>query len=176
MPVPLYPTCLDVCGCMVALGTREGPVLLFDVGPRPSGGAAPASSKERLKPRAVAATAGTTAAAAASASPSSKLGGSTSRDDSNRESRRGGSRPHTATAAGTAASMGTSTSGGTGRDGGNTTCCASVTRVYGSLADGTGPISSVILDRAKVIAAGRGSRRSGGGYVVRCGEEGHTAV
>ncbi|CAN0100169.1 unnamed protein product [Scytosiphon promiscuus] len=42
-----------------------------------------------------------------------------------------------------------------------------VYRVYGSLADGTGPVSSVLLDRAKVIAAGRGSRRSGGGYVIR---------
>ncbi|CAM9112831.1 unnamed protein product, partial [Sphacelaria rigidula] len=30
MPVPLFPTCIDTCGCMVALGTREGPVLLFD--------------------------------------------------------------------------------------------------------------------------------------------------
>ncbi|CBJ30529.1 hypothetical protein Esi_0199_0006 [Ectocarpus siliculosus] len=44
---------------------------------------------------------------------------------------------------------------------------ASVTRVYGSLADGTGPTTAVLLDRAKVIAAGRGSRRSGGGFVIR---------
>lgn len=43
-----------------------------------------------------------------------------------------------------------------------------VYRVCGSLSDGTGPISAVLLDRAKLIAAGRGSRRSGGGHVIRC--------
>lgn len=34
MPVPLFPTCLDACGCMVAVGTRAGPVIIFDVGPQ----------------------------------------------------------------------------------------------------------------------------------------------
>eukprot|EP00752_Nemacystus_decipiens_P007104 g6366.t1 len=169
MPVPLHPTCLDVRGCMVALGTREGPVLLFDVGPRPSG-AAPPSSKEGLRLPDVAG-AGTTAAAAASASAtSSEFGGSTSRDHSRRDIRRGGGSTHAASAAGAAAnSVGTSTTGrgGKGEDRGSAGSSASVTRVYGSLADGTGPVSSVILDRAKVIAAGRGSRISGGGYVIR---------
>lgn len=170
MPVPLYPTCLDVCGCMVALGTREGPVLLFDVGPRSSGATSP-SSKAGLKPDAV----------AAAASASSNFDGSTSRDDnSSRGIWHGGSPTHVASAAGEAASTcsrasdSTSTrSRGPDGDGGSTPSSSAVTRVYGSLADGTGPISSVILDRAKVIAAGRGSRRSGGGYVVRCGMYGH---
>lgn len=43
----------------------------------------------------------------------------------------------------------------------------SVSRVYGSLVEGAGPISAVLLDRTKIIAAGHGSRRSGGGYVIR---------
>ena len=164
MPVPLYPTCLDVCGCMVALGTREGPVLLFDVGPRPSDDAPARSSREGLKLRVV----------AAAASTPSKFGGSTCRDDSSRDTCGGGSRDLPASPAGATAGIGAATSGsGVSEDGGNKTSSVSVTRVYGSLTDGTGPISSVILDRAKVIAAGRGSRRSGGGYVIRCGEEGH---
>lgn len=105
MPVPLSPTCLDARGCMVALGTREGPVILFDVSLRPP----PIS-------RALGALSGRT---------------------------NGG--------------------GGDGSGSGGT----AVTRVYGSLAGGEGPVSAVLLDRAKVIAAGRGSRRSGGGFVVR---------
>ncbi|CAM9998905.1 unnamed protein product, partial [Hapterophycus canaliculatus] len=124
MPVaPMYPTCLHACGCMVAVGTREGPVLLFDVGPQLPCEAAAAGIRS------------------ASTVSSASIGG-------------GG---------------GGSSSGGKGGD----SCegAASVTRVYrvyGSLADGTGPASSVLLDRAKVIAAGCGSRRSGGGYVIRC--------
>lgn len=167
MPVPLYPTCLDVCGHMVAVGTRKGPVLLFDVGPR-SSAADPSSPQEGLMPRAVA-----TAATATTPASSSKFGGSTSGDNSNRNIRHGGGLAHAASTAGAAASIGTGSScAGGGADGESTTSCGSVTRVYGSLADGTGPISSVILDRAKVIAAGRGSRRNGGGFVIRYGEEG----
>lgn len=105
MPVPLSPTCLDARGYMVALGTREGPVILFDVSLRPP--------------------------------PISRASGALS------GSANGG--------------------GGDGSGSGG----ASVTRVYGSLAGGEGPVSAVLLDRAKVIAAGRGSRRSGGGFVVR---------
>lgn len=168
MPVPLYPTCLDVCGCMVALGTREGPVLLFDVGPRPSGATLP-SLKGGLKPRAVATAVPATIAGAAAGAASSKFGG---RDGSTRGTRHGGNPTDVANAAEAAAGASTSaSSGGAGRDSGSSASSSYVTRVYGSLADGTGPISSVILDRAKVVAAGRGSRRSGGGYVVRCGRE-----
>lgn len=118
MPVPLHPACLDVCGCMVALGTREGPVILFDVGPRDARRTGPPPMQIGKRPR----------------------------------------RETISSASGHGDSSGDG-SGGSTR--------TSVTRVYGSLADGTGPISSVILDRAKLIAAGRGSRRNGGGYVIR---------
>lgn len=184
MPVPLYPTCLDVCGCMVALGTREGPVLLFDVGRRHAGAAAPPSSEGRLKPsadvaaapagRVPVATATAATAAAAAAAGSSKLVGSTGGSGSGRDTRHGGSPADLANATEGAVSTSTSTNtGGADGNSGNANSSSSVTRVYGSLRDGTGPISAVVLDRAKVIAAGRGSRKSGGGYVVRCGRRGH---
>lgn len=139
-PVPLYPTCLDACGNMVALGTREGPVLLFDT--TSSGGGGGSSGRCRggtppaLETTAAAERSAMTPRAAAAArvpgkvaTPTTALDGSSNRSEST----------------------------------------ASVTRVYGSLADGTGPTTAVLLDRAKVIAAGRGSRRSGGGFVIRCG-------
>ncbi|CAM9138553.1 unnamed protein product [Ectocarpus sp. 4 AP-2014] len=146
-PVPLYPTCLDACGNMVALGTREGPVLLFDTtygsgggggGGGSGGGGSSGNCRDGAPPaletNAVAGrstmTPGVAAAARVpgkAATPTIALAGSSNRSEST----------------------------------------ASVTRVYGSLADETGPITAVLLDRAKVIAAGRGSRRSGGGFVVR---------
>lgn len=97
MPVPLFPTCIDTCGCMVALGTREGPVLLFDLSPR----------------------------------------------DQEQEQERHHQKQQ--------ASNG-----------------SKVVRVYGSLSAGEGPVASVLLDRAKVVVAGRLSRRREGGHFIRC--------
>lgn len=144
MPVPLYPTCLDIYGCMVALGTREGPVLLFDVGP-------PDDARSFAPPPPLLGGRRPHLETVASSSGHGGSGGNRSGGVSNDSS--GGSRSN---------SGGSSSSISSGR--GTST---SVTRVYGSLADGTGPVSSVILDRAKLIAAGRGSRRSGGGHVIR---------
>ncbi|CAN0501984.1 unnamed protein product, partial [Ectocarpus sp. 12 AP-2014] len=151
-PVPLYPTCLDACGNMVALGTREGPVLLFDTtyggggsgggGGRSGGGGGGGGGSERCHdgvPPAL---------------------------ETNAIAERSVMTPRAAAAArvpGKAVTPTTALAGSSNRSGST----ASVTRVYGSLADGTGPTTAVLLDRAKVIAAGRGSRRSGGGFVIR---------
>lgn len=96
MPMSLYPTCLDACGAMVAVGTRQGPVIVFYVGP------AERSSKGNDPP---------------------------SRQD--------------------------------GVDRGNQDS-ATVYRAYGSLSKGEGPISDVVLDRSKLLAAGRCSGVDGG--------------
>lgn len=101
MPVPLFPTCIDTCGCMVALGTREGPVLLFDLSPRHQ------------------------------------------QPDQDQDQERHHQKQQ--------ASNG-----------------SKVVRVYGSLSAGEGPVASVLLDRAKVVVAGRLSRRREGGHFIRC--------
>lgn len=140
-PVPLYPTCLDACGNMVALGTREGPVLLFDTTSSGGGGGGVSSGRCR--------------------------DGGPPAIETNAAAERSAITPRAAAAARVPGKAATPTTASDGSSSSRSESTASVTRVYGSLADGTGPTTAVLLDRAKVIAAGRGSRRSGGGFVIR---------
>ncbi|CAB1118693.1 unnamed protein product [Ectocarpus sp. CCAP 1310/34] len=142
-PVPLYPTCLDTCGNMVALGTREGPVLLFHTTNGSGGGGGGGSG--------------------GGGSSGSYRDGAPLALETNAAAGRSAMTPPAARAPGKAATPTTALAGSSNRSGST----ASVTRAYGSLADGTGPTTAVLVDRAKVIAAGRGSRRSGGGFVIR---------
>ncbi|CAN0311575.1 unnamed protein product [Ectocarpus sp. 8 AP-2014] len=145
-PVPLYPTCLDTCGNMVALGTREGPVLLFDTTSGSGGGDSGGGGRNGRSGRC--------------------RDGAPPALETNAAAERSAMTPRAAAAARVPGKVATPT---TALDGSRnrSESTASVTRVYGSLADGTGPTTAVLLDRAKVIAAGRGSRRSGGGFVIR---------
>lgn len=95
---------------MVAVGTRQGPVIIFHVGPT-----------ER----------------------SSKGNDPPSRHD-------GSENPQ--------------------RDDRDNQDCATVYRAYGSLSKGEGPISDVVLDRSKLLVAGRCSGVDGGDGrpVIRC--------
>lgn len=105
MPMSLHPTCLDACGAMIAVGTRQGPVIVFHVGP----------AERSLK-------------------------------GNDHPSRHGG---------------GENPQRNDGGGGGNQDC-ATVYRAYGSLSKGEGPISDVVLDRSKLLAAGRCSGVDGG--------------
>lgn len=172
MPVPLFPTCIDACGCMVAVGTREGPVILFDVGTASGYERATAAGNQRgprgrgTAPSVAGCTAGGRTSTANNSNSNNFISNNifysnTSGGNNNSNSNSNGN-------SGQSSNSSTSCNGGgrgRGRGGGTTTTAVSV---YGSLADRLGPISAVLLDRAKVVAAGRGSRRTGGGYVIRC--------
>lgn len=166
MPVPLYPTCIDSCGLMVAVGTREGPVILFHVGPRHASG--PCSTMPvRKKPHHETnePSPAVTSTRRSSSNNSGRSHGRGNRPDGQAGSAVRALRNFSRDTAST--SPGRVTGGGGGGGGGAT--ATTVIRVYGSLAGGDGPISAVLLDRSKVIAAGRGSRRYGNKFVIRCG-------
>ncbi|CAN0114123.1 unnamed protein product [Ectocarpus sp. 6 AP-2014] len=149
-PVPLYPTCLDACGNMVALGTREGPVLLFDITSGGSGGSG-----------------GGGGGSGGGGSSGSCRDGAPPALETSAASERSAITPRAAAAAARVPGKAATPTTALNRSSNRSESTSSVTRVYGSLADGTGPTTAVLLDRAKVIAAGRGSRRSGGGFVIR---------
>lgn len=160
MPASLSPTCLDVRGSMVAIGTREGSVLLFDIdSPQPAPPRSdnkPTGSPLRRKQ------------ARTQESGTSRSEGFPRQDRSkslSEASDNGSGSGRCSQAARVKDHRGKSLFCLGRKHPGSDRC--SLVRVYGSPSAGGGRITAILLDRFKLIAAGGRANRDGGGFVIR---------